>query len=192
MKGITPRVPVALGFLCVLVPIYQTSHWTFDVSQFEILWTGFVQGIGVGLISMPSYTIAFISLPPRLRTDGSGLLNLSRMVGSSVSISIVTSLLARNVQINHASLATYIHSSTLEALQPPLVRSIPEVAGVALRMADAEINRQATMIAFMNDFRLIFWMTLATMPLLFLIGRSAPPQLAPQPASPPPSPPEAG
>jgi MFS transporter, DHA2 family, multidrug resistance protein len=123
---------------------------------------------------MPVFMIAFTTLPPRLRTDGGGLLTLSRMVGSSLSISIAVAIYAHNVQLNHAELAAVLDTSMLAMVQDPLARSIPEVSEIALRMADHEINRQAAMISFLNDIRLVLWLTILCAPLVLLIRRQTP------------------
>ena len=59
--------------------------------------TGFVQGAGLGFLFVPLTTITFATLPPQQRADGTGLYNLSRNIGSSVGISVVSYLLIRNM-----------------------------------------------------------------------------------------------
>jgi DHA2 family multidrug resistance protein len=174
-RGYDPRLTVAMGFVCMIVSLYYTTHWSINVTRFDILWTGLVQGLGVSFVSLPVFMIAFTTLEPRLRTDGGGLLTLSRMVGSSVSISIAMAVYAHNLQVNHADLAAVMNGSMLDLAQTPLVRSIPEAGEVALRMADHEINRQAGMIAFLNDLRLVMWFTIASAPLILFIRRSPAP-----------------
>jgi DHA2 family multidrug resistance protein len=44
----------------------------------------------------------------KFRTDGTALFSLVRNIGSSIGISIVTVLLTRNIQINHAELSAGI------------------------------------------------------------------------------------
>ncbi len=178
-KGYDPRITVGMGFVCMIASLYYTTHWSMDVSRFEILWTGLVQGLGVSFVSLPVFMIAFTTLEPRLRTDGGGLLTLSRMVGSSVSISIAMAVYAHNLQVSHSDLAATINTSMLELVQTPLVRSIPEVGEVALRIADHEINRQAGMIAFLDDLRLVLWFTIASAPLILFIRRSPAPAVKP-------------
>jgi DHA2 family multidrug resistance protein len=169
-----PRITVGLGFVCVAISLYRTIHWSLSVSEFEILWTGLIQGVGVSFISMPVFMIAFTTLAPRLRTDGGGLLTLSRMVGSSLSISIAMAIYAHNVQVNHSELAGALDTSMIEMAQEPLSRSIPEVSQTLLSLADHEINRQAAMIAFLNDIRLVLWLTLAFAPVILFIRRHPP------------------
>ena len=62
---------------------------------------------------MPLTTVTFATLPPEQRAEGTGLYNLSRNIGSSVGISVVSALLTENIQVNHANIA-----SLCDALQP--------------------------------------------------------------------------
>ena len=174
-RNIDPRIPITMGFVCVIWSTHAMTGWSLDTPQAEFLWTGVLQGMGVGFISLPIYVVAFATLPARLRTDGAGLLNLSRLIGSSVSISAVTALLARNMQVSHADLGGHIDSSMTHYIDTAMVGQYHEIGEGALRMLDMEINRQAAMIAYVNDFWLIMWASILTMPLILLVRRAAPP-----------------
>ena len=174
-KGIDPRVPISLGFGFAIWSLYAMSGWTLEVSLPHFLWTGVVQGLGIGFITMPIYIVAFATLEPRLRTDASGLLNLSRLLGSSISISVVTTILARSIQASHGDLGSHIDNSASAAADAATAGQFREFSETALRMVDAEINRQAAMIGYVNDFWLIMWLTIMVAPLILLVRRPAPP-----------------
>ena len=78
-----------------------------SISQ-TIVVTSFVQGFGFGLVFIPINVLAFATLPRSHRTEASSIMNLFRGVGSSIGISVVTVLLARNMQISHADLASNV------------------------------------------------------------------------------------
>jgi DHA2 family multidrug resistance protein len=93
---------------------------------------------------------------------------------------VVTSLLARNVQVSHSDLAAHVTASTLPPLPPELVSQIGSGADAAMAMLNAEINRQALMIAYIDDFHLMMLVTLASLPLVLLL-RKAKPQAGAEP-----------
>ena len=64
----------------------------------------FVQGLGMGLVFVPMNLVAFATLSPQLRTDGAGLTNLMRNIGSAIGVSLTTTVLANSVQTIHAQL----------------------------------------------------------------------------------------
>jgi DHA2 family multidrug resistance protein len=180
-RGWDPRIPITMGFGCVIWSLYAMASWSLETDLPQFLWTGVIQGFGVGFITMPIYVIAFATLAPRLRTDASGLLNLSRLVGSSVSISVMTAFYANSVQTTHQELGSHFDGSDLSAINAATAGLFREFSDSALRLVDAEINRQAAMVAYINDFWLIMWGAIIVMPLILLVRR-------PQPAKPPQSP----
>ncbi|MGH6753986.1 MAG: DHA2 family efflux MFS transporter permease subunit, partial [Bradyrhizobium sp.] len=89
---IDTRLLLMTGLLLTAWAMYDMTGWTPDVSQGTIAVTGFVQGAGLGFLFVPLTTVTFATLAPEHRADATGLYNLSRNVGSSVGISIVSYL----------------------------------------------------------------------------------------------------
>ena len=102
------RLIIGAGLLVTAASLHAMSNFTPDVSQWVIVRTGFLQGVGFGLIFVPLSTVTFATLPPEWRTDATGLFSLMRNLGSSIGISIVVSLLSSNTQVNHASIALQV------------------------------------------------------------------------------------
>jgi DHA2 family multidrug resistance protein len=135
--------------------------------------TGFVQGAGLGFLFVPLTTVTFATLAPEQRADGTGLYNLSRNVGSSIGISVVSYLLIRNNQVNHATIASHVtafnrafdNSTVLQAWSP-------WTAGGRAAL-DQVIQMQASIISYIDDFKLMMILSLAAIPLVLLL-RSAP------------------
>lgn len=180
-KGFDARPVVAAGFLICALSLWEMSHWSLAVDRYNIVFSGLVQGLGIGLVFIPLNVSAFATLPARLRTDGSSLLNLLRSLGASAGISLMTVLLARNIQTNHSELAGEVTSSTINSIDVSTVDRFQNMGDVVLRMIDGEINRQAAMIAYIDDFYLMMWMSFAAVPLAFLMrrNRSSPGNLPP-------------
>jgi DHA2 family multidrug resistance protein len=170
---IDPRRPVVLGLALSAQSLWEMSGFTPDVGSWEIVRTGLVQGFGLGFIFVPLSTLSFSTLPVRLRNEGTAMYSLARNIGSSIGVSVVFAMLARNSQANHAGLASYatpFHPPLADALARGLVdTSTP--AGLAL--FDAQVTHQAMTLAFLQDFRLIMWFTLAAIPLTLLLRPAA-------------------
>jgi DHA2 family multidrug resistance protein len=99
-----------------------------------------------------------------LRADGTATYSLMRNIGSSIGISIVQTLMTRNTQVAHADLAAQVTPFN-PAMQPMLSGgSMTDMA-----MLNQTITQQASMIAYLNDFKLMFVATLLVVPLLLLI-----------------------
>src|SRR5260370_12958398 len=99
---------LTLGLGLTAWAMWEMTGWTPDVSQWTIVSVGFVQGAGLGFLFVPLTTVAFSTLPAAMRGEGTGLYNLSRNIGSSVRISVVSALLTENVQANHAEIGAHV------------------------------------------------------------------------------------
>ena len=171
-KGLDARWMVSIGFLVGAYSLYQMSGWSLAADWYHIILSGFVQGLGIGMVFIPLQGMAFATLPPRLRTDGSSLLNLTRNVGSSVGISVMETLLVRNVQTSHSDLASHITPAMINVIDLSTLDRFGQYGDVALRLVDAEVSRQAAMIAYVDDFWLMMWMSLASIPLILIMRKS--------------------
>lgn len=162
------------GLSLSALSMWLMTGWTPDVSLPTIVYVGFIQGASLGLMFVPLTTVAFATLPASLRAEGTGLYSLSRNVGSSVGISIVTVLLAQNIQVNHAEIGAYVTPFN-RAFNDWAVTSYLNPLTAAGRAAlDAMINVQASWVAYIDDFKLLMVLSLSVMPLLFIIKAPAP------------------
>jgi DHA2 family multidrug resistance protein len=101
------------------------------------------------------------------------LFNLSRNVGSSVGISVVSYLLTRNNQVNHATIASHVTAFN-HAFDNSIVRHALSPWTASGRAAlDQAIQTQASIISYIDDFKLMMILSLAAIPLVLLL-RSAP------------------
>jgi MFS transporter, DHA2 family, multidrug resistance protein len=166
------RVLLAVGLGLTAWAFYAMTGWTPDVSQSEIVIVGLVQGIGLGFLFVPLTTVALATLPAEQRTEGSGLFNLARNIGSSVGISVVNALLTRNTQINHAEIATHVSSVNRAFEQPSIAQFLNPFTAAGRAALDAMVTRQAQIIAFIDDYKLLMIATLAVVPLLIVFKKS--------------------
>ena len=163
---------VAIGFLIGGWSMSWMAHWSLQVDQYSIWMSGAVQGLGIGLVFIPLNATAFATLPPELRTDGSSLLNLTRNISSSVGISVAMTLLARNTQKVHSALAEHVTPAVSSMFD---VTSIGQFAGygdAVTAMVNAEVTRQAAMVAYIDDFYLMMWLSFLSVPLVFFMRKN--------------------
>src|SRR3546814_13667578 len=97
------RFVIATGMLIISYSLWEMAHWSLDVGPASIVTTGFLQGLGMGLVFMQLNTLAFATLDRRWRTDGTSLMNLLRSLGASAGISLCTTLLTQTTTIGSAS-----------------------------------------------------------------------------------------
>jgi DHA2 family multidrug resistance protein len=166
------RLLLSIGLGLTAWSLYGMTGWTPDVSQATIMANGLVQGAGLGFLFVPLSTLTTATLPPDQRTEGTGLFNLSRNIGSSVGISVVTGLLTQNTQANHADIVQYV-TGVNRAFENPAITQFWSPATDSGRAAlDAMITRQAEIIAYIDDYKLLMIATLAAIPLLIVFKRA--------------------
>jgi MFS transporter, DHA2 family, multidrug resistance protein len=165
------RLLLAIGLGLTAWSFYAMTGWTPDVSQMTIVTVGVIQGIGLGFIFVPLSVVTLSTLSPELRAEGAGIYSLSRNIGSSAGISVVNSLLTTNTQINHAEIAQHV-TSVNRMFEDPMIAQLWNPATAAGRAAlDAVVTRQAQIIAYIDDYKLLMIATLLVIPLLMVFGR---------------------
>ena len=168
---IDSRLLVGIGVTLMGVSLWMMTGFALDQPSRPVIVSGVVQGLGLGLIFVPLQSLAFETLAPRMRTTAAALLNLSRNIGGSIGISVVTAQLVRMSQVAHADMASTITEQTIPTANSTLLQTIAPQGDVALAIINAEVTRQAVFIAYLDDFKLMMLVTFAVLPLLLLMRR---------------------
>jgi len=163
-----PRLFMALGVLLLCWSLYEMTGWTPDVARDVVVVNIIVQGAGLGFIFIPLQVLAFATLPPALRTDGTAFLSLTRNIGSAIGVSATSTLLTRNTQTLHEQIGSYVtpFNRALYAFKM-LDPGTPHGAAVLDRM----VNQQAQIIAYVDSFKLLIFTSLPALLLLLLLRR---------------------
>jgi MFS transporter, DHA2 family, multidrug resistance protein len=160
------RLLIAIGLGVTAWSFSAMTGWTPDVSRAAIIGVGVVQGAGLSFLSAPVNSVTLSSLSPEARAEGAGFTTLMRNLGSSVGIAVVNALLTRNTQVNHADIAQHV-TAVNRGFEDPMIAQFWNPATAAGRVAlDAVITRQAQIIAYIDDYKLLLIVTLAAIPLL--------------------------
>jgi MFS transporter, DHA2 family, multidrug resistance protein len=168
-RYVDARILIASGLGTTGLALYLMTGFTPDVSQGTLIRTGLVQGFGIGFVFVPLSTVAFGTLPPALRTQGTGLYNLMRNIGASIGISMMSYLLVRNSAIAQATLVEHI--TPYSQVVRDYARQL-NIATLGGRAALAQtVTAQAEAIAFIDNFKLMMFVSFLTIPLVLLVQR---------------------
>jgi DHA2 family multidrug resistance protein len=172
MRYIEARTLIITGLSITCLSLFYMTGWTDQTGVPEIVTLSIVQGFGFGLVFVPLSTVAFLTLPNHLRTDGTSMLTLMRNVASSIGISVVIAQLTEGSRRTYAILSQHVHPFN-HALQMPDVRSMIDLGSDKGRaMMDVMVNLQAQIIAFSQDYQMVMIFTLCAIPLAIMIGSS--------------------
>jgi MFS transporter, DHA2 family, multidrug resistance protein len=171
MGRVDTRLLLALGLGITGWSFYRMTGWTPNVSQAEIVWVGVIQGVGLGLLFVPLSAVALATLSPERRTEGAGLYNLARNVGSSVGISVVNALLTTNTQVNHADIAANVNAVNRLFENTAVAQFWNPLTAAGRAALDSVVTNQAQIIAYIDDYKLLMIATFAVFPLVLLFKR---------------------
>jgi DHA2 family multidrug resistance protein len=166
-RRVDPRLLILVGFLLAGVSMHMMSGFSLGMDARIVIESGLIQGIGTGLVFVPLTMIAFATLDVRFRNEGAAMFSLIRNIGSAVGISLLQVLTTRNSAAVHARLVEGIRPDN-----PILQQHSPGFdfdAPLSVARMNAEITRQAMMVAYTDAFWLLFGLTILTIPLLLLM-----------------------
>ncbi len=176
---IDTRLIILSGILVTAAALWQMTGFSLQMGMGPIITTGLLQGFGLGFVFTPLSIVTFSTLPRHIMTQGTAIFSLMRNIGGSIGISIVVALLAENTQVVHSRLMENLRPDNPLAHAPfmmaPFSLSVPH--GIAA--LNAEVTRQAQMVAYIDDFKLMMVIVLFAAPLLLLLRK---PRGAAQPA----------
>jgi DHA2 family multidrug resistance protein len=164
------RILVGVGVLFMTLSTWQMSKFTIDMPAGPLMISAFIQGLGTGAIFVPLTALAFATINPSFRAEGSSVFTLVRNLGSAAGISIVEALQTNNVEVVHSDLVSHLTpgSANLAALAGTAMNPATLAGAEAL---NGEVNRQSAMVAYLDDFWLMLIITLVVLPMLFLISK---------------------
>jgi DHA2 family multidrug resistance protein len=174
-----PRALVFLGCWLAGYGAWDMTDFNPQTDYWGIAWPGFFRGMGSGLIFMPLSTLSLGSVPKVHMGTASGLFNMVRTIGGGIGIALLVTFLSRGAQVHQSYLSAHVH-----LYNPVVWRRIAAVGGVlpwvtgegggsrmALETLYGEVQRQALLMAFVDDFRLIAYLFFFLSPIVFLMRR---------------------
>ena len=173
------RLLILTGMIVTVTSLWQMTGFSLQMGMGPLITTGLLQGFGLGFVFTPLSTVTFSTLPRQLLTQGTAIFSLMRNIGGSIGISIVVALLAENTQIVHSRLSENLRPDNPLAHAPFMAApySLGTTTGIAA--LNAEVTRQAAMVAYLDDFKLMMIVVLAAAPLLLLLRKPGPRVAAP-------------
>jgi MFS transporter, DHA2 family, multidrug resistance protein len=168
INRVDPRTLLVFGLGLIAVGLWQMTGFSLQMGPGPVILSGLTQGFGFGCTAVPLNLIALSNLPRHILTQGTAIRGLMRNLGGSVGIPILLAQLTTNTQI--------VHSRLVEGLRPdnPLAQayilppySLTSPAGVAA--LNAEVTRQAAMVAYLDDFKLMMLVAFVSFPLILLL-----------------------
>jgi DHA2 family multidrug resistance protein len=163
------RLIIMCGFLMTAAAMWQMTGFTLNMGPQLIVVSGVLQGFGLGCTFVPLNLVALSTLPRHIMTQATAIRSLMRNLGGSIGISILIATLTENTQIVHSRLVESLRPDNPLAQAPLLIApfSLTNPGGIAA--LNHEVTRQAAMVAYINDFKLMMIIALCSLPLILLL-----------------------
>ncbi|AGY60579.1 DHA2 family efflux MFS transporter permease subunit [Gloeobacter kilaueensis] len=178
-QKIDARLLIGAGGLIIVGSMVALTHINPDTGTDELFWPLLWRGVGTVLMFLPLSLATLGPLPKEKVSSGSGFYNLTRQLGGSVGIAILTTLLAQREAFHRAVLI-----ENISAYNPLATARIDQLSGAlgaqgsdlatahdqALKLLDNLVNTQAAILSFEDIFRVVGIVFLASLPLLLFLG----------------------
>jgi MFS transporter, DHA2 family, multidrug resistance protein len=166
---VDPRIPMTFGFLLQGISGYFMAQFDINLTTWDVAWTGFVQGVGVGFSWIPLSVIAFATLNPQLMNQGAAFFHLLRNIGSSIYISLSVVVLLHTAKVHYA-ISTGLISPFNKLFDLPFISGLWNTeTTTGLAALSGEIQRQGLMIGYINAFYMFTITSFLTVPLIWLL-----------------------
>jgi MFS transporter, DHA2 family, multidrug resistance protein len=182
-RRIDPRLLMTAGVVLLIVAQVQMSHFYLGLGWWQIVAPSLLQGAGMGFIFTLLSTTALARLRREDMSNAASIYNLMRNMGASVGIAVLSTLLVRREQLHQAVLSAW---ST--PLYPPFRQALEAIPGAmaargfvvdqtqALALLYAQLQAQASMLAFEDGFRAAAFVAVGILVGIFFMPYSRPPR----------------
>ncbi len=170
VKFIDSRLLMMIGTAMTSYSMYYMAGFDLNVTSHELIVSGALQGVGIGLFFSPMTMLAFGTLLPTYRVQATSINSLIRTIGSSIGITLVTNIISRQTQTNHALLSEHI--TPLSRPVQNMITELPIMSGPqGVAILNGVVTRQAAMIAYIDAFVLMTIITAITIPFILLLRK---------------------
>jgi MFS transporter, DHA2 family, multidrug resistance protein len=177
------RFWMAQGAVLLAITMFVLGEINLDIAPGNVIWPIVLSGFAITSLFVPMTTFSVATVNRQNMGDATGITSLVRNLGGSVGISIITTLVTRGTQAHQALMVGHLtpydapFRDHLAATQSALAAQTvgPAAQMQAYAMVDQELSRQAGLWAYVDQFRMLFLVCLAIVPMIFLFRRSARP-----------------
>jgi DHA2 family multidrug resistance protein len=163
------RLIILSGLLMTVVSLWEMTGFSLQMGMAPVITSGLLQGFGLGCTFVPLNTLALSNLPRHILTQGTALRSLMRNLGGSIGISVFEALLTQNTQIVHSRLIEHLRPDNPLARAPFLAAPFSLTNPTGIAALNAEVTRQAAMVAYIDVYTFMMMIVVVTIPLLLLV-----------------------
>jgi DHA2 family multidrug resistance protein len=174
-RGTDARRLIFCGLMTMTIATWWLSLANLDVAESNLIWPRVLQVMGLGMTTVPLSTIMFRFLPADQSSNAAGIYALVRNEGGSIGIAIASTFLQRMTQVHQTylggNLATARAQQAAQAAAATLQGSAADRAYAGMAMLYQQIQRQALLLAYMDQYKLFAYLLLLLVPMILFLKR---------------------
>src|SRR5262249_33208776 len=180
VSRVDTRILISFGCIVSATALFVMAGWDLGIDYGHAVRARMLQSLGLAFLFIPINVAAFAYVPREKTNMGTGIINLARNIGASVGIATVTTMLERRTQAHQARLMDHVNTLSLafhNMLNGTQARLISAGSGLAEATSQAQgviystVQRQAAMLAFIDDFKMLGVVFFAVIPALLLLRK---------------------
>lgn len=175
-----PRPLIAIGAAGMVFTMGSLASIGPDTGEESLYWPLIFRGVTTVMMFLPLSLATMAPLPRADVAAGSGFYNLTRQLGGSFGIAALTFVLDHQRSIHRAQLVEHLSITNplvqerLRLLQLWMQTRMPgsgQIPDQALQLLSLQVDRQASLLAFGDVFRLVGLVFGLAIPLVLLLGK---------------------
>lgn len=167
MRGLDARWLIGFGLVLAAFSTLLLSEISLDVSMYDIIFLGILQGFGIGCFFMPLSTIVYATLPRHAMAEAAGLFSFGRNIGNAIGISLLITYLDRDTQANWHTLGRHIQPANPNFIHWLNVQHMTMQDPKTMSLLGQMISSQANFIAYMHAYKITALILLGA---FFMVG----------------------
>jgi len=180
LKNFDQRLLIATGALILCLSMGLLGGLSPESNEDTLFWPLIGRGVGTALIFLPLSIAALGGIPRHEIPAASGLFSLTRQMGGSIGIAVLTTMLEKFTLLHRGELVERITPLSVPFQQRSLMANFalapqtPEIqvaSQKALGIFENIVTLQSSILASIDIFQTLSWMFLLTLPLILLLSR---------------------
>lgn len=177
--GVKQKFLISCGFTL----FFAYSYWAYtiitsDTSSEAFFYPLVVRGFAMGMLFVPITTLSLSTLQGKEIGEGAAMTGIMRQLGGSFGIAIITTMVSRLSDLHRSNLVSHLDGSStmvqqrIQGLKMSFMsKGFPEniASEKAYQLLDLSVNKQATILSYMDIFLYLGIMFLVCVPFVLLL-----------------------
>jgi DHA2 family multidrug resistance protein len=182
LRTLDPRIGLLFGSCTLIFAVYSLSSLSAQTGVDDLFWPLIIRAVGTVCMFLPLNMATLGPIPKKDISAATGFFNLTRQLGGSVGVALLTLLLThrqafhRSVLVEKLTLSDPNMLERLNQLTAAFVAKgavLNEARMRALAVLDATVNREAAVMSFSDTFWATAVLIMVFLPLIALLDKPA-------------------